>query len=72
MPSHYRRKNLPKSSWGKSDEVWYFRCPQCLKASIVVTHRMYADCGGKWCRGLVHLPSHRISEDEYKRSWGII
>jgi hypothetical protein len=71
VQSRYPRKSLPKSSWGKNDRTWYFRCPNCNKATIVVTHRMYADCGGKWCRGLIHLPSHQITEAEYKKAWAI-
>lgn len=69
MLSHCRRKSLRKSS-SIRNKVWYFRCPNCLKETMVVTHRMYAECGGRWCRGLVNLRQHQITETEYRKAWG--
>lgn len=77
MRNRYPKKSLPRNSSTKSKNVgevyrtWYFLCPGCGKASIVVTEFLAVPCGGKWCRGLVDLKANQITQDEYNRRWGI-
>jgi len=54
-----------------SMKQWYFTCPRCGKATTVVTELLVVPCGGKWCRGLVDLQEHQITEDDYNKMWGI-
>jgi hypothetical protein len=77
VQSRYRKKNLQRNSLTKNKnepkkcKTWYFVCPNCGKASIVVTEFLAVPCGGKWCRGLVDLKANQIPESEYKRRWCI-
>lgn len=77
MQSRYRKRSLQKNSLIKTKNepkeyrTWYFVCPNCNKASIVVTEFAAVPCGGRWCRGLVDLKANQISEAEYNRRWGI-
>jgi predicted RNA-binding Zn-ribbon protein involved in translation (DUF1610 family) len=75
--NRYPKKSLPKNSLTKNKKIaetyktWYFVCPSCGKATIVVTEFEAVPCGGRWCRGLVDLKANQITEDEYNRKWGI-
>jgi hypothetical protein len=69
VPNRYRRKSLYKSS-SPTNKVWYFKCPNCNKPTIYVTHLMYGECGGKWCKGRLYLPHYEITQAEYERAWG--
>lgn len=60
----YRRKR--KVQPGTTDKVWYFRCPNCTMPKLVVTSKLYAECGGRYCRGGVYLPKHKITESQYR------
>lgn len=77
MPNRYPKKSSPKNSLTKTKNAkevyrtWYFVCPNCKKASIVVTEFLAVPCGSKWCRGLVDLKANQVTEDEYNRRWGI-
>lgn len=62
-----RNDEIPRSLRNK---IWYFRCPMCNMPKVVVTHLLYAECRGKWCRGKVYLPGSRIGEAEYLRLIG--
>jgi hypothetical protein len=70
VPSRSRKRSLRKDSSPKN-KVWYFRCPNCNKPTIFVTHLMYGECGGKWCRGRLYLPWYQITKAEYERIWGL-
>ena len=77
MRNRYPKKSLPKNSLTKNKKIaethrtWYFVCPSCGKATVVVTEFEAVPCGGRWCRGLVDLKANQITEDEYNRKWGI-
>lgn len=77
MRNRYPKKSLPKNSLTKNKNIaetyrtWYFVCPGCGKATIVVTEFEAVPCGGRWCRGLVDLKANQITEAEYNRKWGI-
>jgi transcription elongation factor Elf1 len=55
----------------KQTKLWHFTCPNCGKATKVVTELIAVPCGGKWCRGLVNLQENEITEAEYNKAWGI-
>lgn len=61
----YRKKR--KRVQGNTEEkVWYYRCPTCTMPKLVVTRLLYAECGGRYCRGRIYLPKHKISESQYQ------
>ena len=76
MRNRYPKKSLPKNSLTKNKKIaetyrtWYFVCPSCGKATVVVTEFEAVPCGGRWCRGLVDLKANQITEADYERVWG--
>jgi hypothetical protein len=67
MKVEYRKK-LKRVSGSLTEKVWYFRCPNCTMPKLVVTSKLFAECGGRYCRGRVYLPKHKITESQYRES----
>lgn len=62
------RKRIKRVSGSLTEKVWYFRCPNCTMPKVVVTKLLHAECGGRYCRGRVYLPKHKITESQYRES----